>query len=190
MAGITIIGQPNVASGGSTTRSMCPGCSASSPAARSSREVQGLDAFPEDQWPDNIELLYYAFHVMVGLGTMFIALMAVSALQLWRGRLLTSRALLWLLMLAFPFPYIAKTAGWMTAELGRQPWVVYGLMRTADGVSPTVHSGTVLFTLIGFCGLYFVLGLLFVFLVGREIAHGPEPDEVTARPRTAAVAAV
>ena len=82
--------------------------------------------------------------------------------------------MLWVLMLAFPFPYIATTAGWMTAELGRQPWIVYGLMRTAEGASPTVESGTALFTLIGFCGLYFVLGVLFLFLIGREIAHGPE----------------
>jgi cytochrome d ubiquinol oxidase subunit I len=85
--------------------------------------------------------------------------------------------MLWALMLAFPFPYIATTAGWMTAELGRQPWLVYGLLRTADGASPSVHSGTVLFTLIGFAGLYFVLGLLFLFLIGREIAHGPELPE-------------
>ncbi len=66
--------------------------------------------------------------------------------------------MLWVLMLAFPFPYIATTAGWMTTELGRQPWLVYGLFRTADGASPNVHSGTALFTLIGFAGLYFVLG--------------------------------
>jgi cytochrome d ubiquinol oxidase subunit I len=76
-------------------------------------------------------------------------------------------------MLAFPFPYISTTAGWMTAELGRQPWLIYGLMRTVDGASANVHSGTVAFTIIGFCGLYFVLGLLFFFLIGREIAHGP-----------------
>ena len=129
--------------------------------------------FPEDQWPTSIELLYYSFHVMAGLGTLFIAIMGVAALQLWRGRLPYSTPLLWVLMLAFPFPYIANTAGWMTAELGRQPWLVYGLMRTVNGVSPTVHSGTALFTLIGFCGLYLVLGLAFLFLIGREIAHGP-----------------
>jgi cytochrome d ubiquinol oxidase subunit I len=81
--------------------------------------------------------------------------------------------MLWVLIFAFPFPYIATTAGWMTTELGRQPWLVYGLMRTADGTSPNVHSGTALFTLIGFTGLYFLLGLLFLFLIGREINHGP-----------------
>jgi cytochrome d ubiquinol oxidase subunit I len=80
---------------------------------------------------------------------------------------------LWALALAFPMPYIATTAGWMTAELGRQPWLIYGLMRTADGSSPSVHGGTALFTLIGFTGVYFLLGILFLFLVGREIAHGP-----------------
>jgi cytochrome d ubiquinol oxidase subunit I len=77
-------------------------------------------------------------------------------------------------MLAFPFPYIANTAGWLSAELGRQPWVVYGLMRTRDGTSPLVHSGTALFTTIGFAGVYLVLGLLLVFLIVREIAHGPK----------------
>ncbi len=128
---------------------------------------------PMDRWPDNIELLYYAYHVMAGLGTLFIALLSLAALQLWRGRLETSPGLLWALMLAMPFPYIATTAGWMTAEMGRQPWLVYGLMRTAEGTSPRVSAGNTLFTLLGFAGLYLVMGVLFLYLVGREIAHGP-----------------
>src|SRR5262249_7122158 len=97
-----------------------------------------------------------------------------------RGTLERARPMLWTLMLAFPFPYIATTMGWMTAELGRQPWLVYDLMRTADGASPQVHSGTALFTLIGFTGVYFVLGVLFLFLVTREIEHGPGPLEAHA----------
>ena len=143
---------------------------------RFNAQVQGLNDFPERDWPDNIELLYYSFHVMVGLGTMFIGLMGLLALLRWRGLLERpwARPVLWALMLAFPFPYIANTAGWMTAELGRQPWLVYGLLRTAEGASPTVHAGSTLFTLIGFAGLYFVLGLTFLFLVGREVLHGPE----------------
>jgi cytochrome d ubiquinol oxidase subunit I len=136
--------------------------------------VRGLDAFPEDTWPTNIELLYYAFHVMAGLGTLFIGLMALATLQRIRGRLETGRPLLWILMLAFPFPFIANTAGWMTAELGRQPWLVYGLFRTRQGHSDVVSSGDVVFTLIGLAGLYFVLGLLYLYLVGREVAHGPD----------------
>jgi cytochrome d ubiquinol oxidase subunit I len=140
-----------------------------------SANVRGLDSFDQRDWPGNIELLYYSFHIMVGLGTLFIALMAVAALQLARGRLATSRWLLWMIGLAFPFPFIANTAGWLTAELGRQPWLIYGLLRTADGGSPTVHGGSTLFTTLGFAGLYLVLGILFVLLVLREISHlGPD----------------
>lgn len=174
-AGIVVIGQPNVKEKRLDNAIVLPGFLSFLAYGTFHAEVNGLDKFPEDTWPDNIELLYYAFHVMAGLGTLFILLMSVATLLQWHDALLRSRPVLWMLMLAFPFPYIATTAGWMTAELGRQPWLVYGLMRTSQGVSPTVHSGTVLFTLIGFTGLYFVLGLLFLFLVGREIAHGPVP---------------
>jgi len=109
---------------------------------------------------------------MVGLGTLLIAVMAAATLLLWRGWLDVSRPMLWVLMLAVPFPFIANIAGWLTAEFGRQPWLVYGLMRTAEGASPTVHGGTTLFTTLGFAGLYAVLGALFLALAGREIARG------------------
>jgi cytochrome d ubiquinol oxidase subunit I len=142
-----------------------------------SGNVRGLNEFPQDQWPTHIELLYYAFHIMAGLGTLFIGLMGLAMLLRWKGLIHRARWMLWALMLAFPFPYIATTCGWMTAELGRQPWLIYGLMRTAAGASPSVHAGSTLFTLIGFTGLYFVLGLLFLFLIGREIAHGPVPAD-------------
>jgi cytochrome d ubiquinol oxidase subunit I len=140
-------------------------------------EVKGLDSFPRDLWPDNIPLLYYSYHIMVGLGTIFIAIMFISVFLLWKKKMFSSRPMLWVLMLSFPFPYIANTAGWMTAELGRQPWLVYGLMRTVHGVSPTVSGGNVLFTLLGFLGMYFVIGVLFLFLVVKEINHGPEAVE-------------
>ena len=110
-----------------------------------------------------------AYHIMAGLGTILAAVMGLSLLLLWRGRLFRTRWLLWLIMLSAPFPYIATTAGWMTAELGRQPWLVYGLLRTADGISPLVHSGNALFTLLGFLGLYLLLGLLFLFLMLETI---------------------
>jgi len=142
-----------------------------------SAQVRGLDSFPEDQWPDRIALLYYSYHVMVGLGTIFIAVMALAAIQLWRGVLYRSRWMLWLLMMAIPLPYIANTAGWMTAELGRQPWLIYGMMRTMHGASPRVGAGNAWFTLIGFMGMYTVLAILFLFLVWREIEIGPEPGK-------------
>ena len=144
-------------------------------------EVHGLNEFSKDQWPTNIPLLYFSYHVMVGLGTIFIAVMVLAALTLWRGKLYASRGILWALMACVPLPYIANTAGWMTAELGRQPWLIYGLMRTAHGVSPQVGAGNAWFTLIGFMGLYTVLGILWLFLVYREIEDGPEPDEVVNR---------
>ena len=135
--------------------------------------VQGLNDFPEEQWPTNIELLYYSFHVMAGLGTIFIGLMGLANLQRLRGKLMQTKLLLWALMLAFPFPYIANTAGWMTAELGRQPWLIWGLFRTSAGYSDVVSQGDALFTLIGFAGLYAAIGLLYLFMIGREVLQGP-----------------
>jgi cytochrome d ubiquinol oxidase subunit I len=188
-APLTFIGQPNVRDRRIDNALEAPAVLSILAYGTPQRSVVGLDGFPPQNWPTNIELLYYSFHVMAGLGTLFIALLALANLALFRGRLFTSRPLLWGLMLAFPFPYIATTAGWMTAELGRQPWLVFGLFRTADGTSESVSSGNALFTLIGFTGLYFVLGLLFLYLIGREVAHGPgapAPERYGEHPPTAA----
>jgi cytochrome d ubiquinol oxidase subunit I len=173
-ADLTFIGQPNVRERRIDNAIRAPMVLSILAYGTPKRSVLGLNEFPTDVWPTNIELLYYSFHVMAGLGTLFIGLMGLSAWLGVRGTLLQARWLLWLLMLAFPFPYIATTAGWMTAELGRQPWLVYGLFRTVDGYSASVSSGNTLFTLIGFTGLYFVLGLMFLYLIGRELSHGPE----------------
>jgi cytochrome bd ubiquinol oxidase subunit I len=142
--------------------------------------VYGLNDFPQDRLPDNIELLYYGYHIMAGLGTIMIGITGLSVLLLWNKKLFVNRSMLWLLMLAFPLPYIATTAGWLVAELGRQPWVVYGLLRTADGTSPLVHAGNVAFSTLGFMGLYLVIGILFVFLVYKEIKGGPLGHDVGA----------
>jgi len=88
--------------------------------------IEGLTSFSPADWPDNVPLLYYAYHMMVGLGTIFMAIMAGAAFFLWRRRLHRTRPVLWVLMLSLPLPFIANTAGWMTAELGRQPWIVHG----------------------------------------------------------------
>jgi len=136
-------------------------------------EVQGLDQVPRDQWPSPLTLLFYSYHIMAGLGTYFVAVMLLAAFLLWRGKLFHARWILWPLMLSFPLPYIANTAGWMTAEIGRQPWVVYGLIRTSEGYSKYVSTGNSLFTLLGFMGLYCVLSVLFIVLVYRIISKGP-----------------
>jgi cytochrome d ubiquinol oxidase subunit I len=133
--------------------------------------VVGLNDIPDDRKPP-VELVYYAYHIMVGLGTIFIAVLGIAALLLWRGTLDTNRLWLWVLMLAMPFPYIANHAGWVVGEVGRQPWVVYGLQRTAEATSTNVSGGMTMFTLLGFMGLYSLLALLYVFLFLKIVHQG------------------
>jgi cytochrome d ubiquinol oxidase subunit I len=143
--------------------------------------VKGLAAYPvRDQPP--VALTYYAYHIMVGLGTIFLGVSALAVLLLWRKKLERARWLLWILMLLMPFPYIANEAGWIAAEVGRQPWIVYGLLRTASAASPNVAAGETIFTLIGFAGMYFLLGVLFILVVLREIGIGPGGDAPAAAP--------
>ncbi len=179
-APLALIGRPNVAARRLDNAIRIPGLlsllSYGDPAA----EVKGLNAIAEDRWPDQIPLLFASYRAMIGLGLVFIGAMLVAAWQLRRGRLYQCRFTLRLLMLLAPLPFIANTAGWMTAELGRQPWLVYDLMRTSDGASVNVSSGSTLFSLIGFAGLYLLLGILFLLLVRREIARGPEAAEKAA----------
>jgi cytochrome d ubiquinol oxidase subunit I len=179
-AGIVLVGQPDVEDRSIENPIVVPRALSYLIYQNWNAEVKGLDAFPQKSWPDNIPLLYYSYHVMVGLGSIFIAVMIVAAFLLWRGRLYSSRWMLWVLMLSIPFPFIANTAGWFTAELGRQPWLAYGLFRTAAGVSPQVSSGSVLFTLIGFAGMYLIMGLLYIVLMVREVDHGPEAEALEA----------
>jgi cytochrome d ubiquinol oxidase subunit I len=147
-------------------------------------EVKGLDQFPRDQWPTTLPLLYYSYHIMAGLGTWFVLLMVVAAFFLWRGKLYSARWILWPILLSFPLPYIANIAGWMTAEIGRQPWLVYGLMRTSEGYSVHVSAGNSLFTLLGFLGMYSVLSVLWVVIVYRAIETGPGGTHPQSTPET------
>jgi len=183
-APLVIIGQPNMATQQIDNPIMVPKMLSFLTFRRWNATVHGLDEFPEKDWPQNIPLLYFAYHIMVGLGTMLLAVMALAAFLLWRGRLFESRWMLWILMLMFPLPYIANTAGWMTAEMGRQPWLVYGLFRTEEGFSKLVSAGNGWFTFLGFAGMYTLLGILFLFLVRREIEHGPEPVPAPQSPQS------
>lgn len=173
-AGLVLVGQPNEETGEIDNPIVINNVLSFLIYGTTSAEVKGLDRIPHDQWPTALPLLYYAYHIMAGLGTWFALLMVVSAFLLWRGRLHTTAWALWALLLSFPLPYIANTAGWLTAELGRQPWIIYGLMRTSQGYSSMVSAGNGLFTLLGFMGMYALLGLLFTVLMYREISHGPE----------------
>ncbi|MEO7020694.1 MAG: cytochrome ubiquinol oxidase subunit I [Ktedonobacteraceae bacterium] len=176
-AGIVILGQPDVANSKLDNPLIVPNALSILTYRRWSATVEGLNAFPPDQRPDSISALYYAYHIMVGLGTFFLGIMALALLLFWRKRQLFERRwMLWILMLATPFPFIANTAGWFTAELGRQPWVVFGMMRTNTGSSLVVSSGNVIFTLLGFLGSYLLLGLLYVLLIVHEGLRGPAPQ--------------
>ncbi len=172
-AGLTFVGQPNMETLELDNPIILPRALSFMTHQRWDAEIRGLTEFPRDAWPDNIPLLYYSYHIMVGLGTMFMAVMGVSAFLLWRKWLFSARPMLWVLMLSAPFPFIANTAGWYTAELGRQPWVVYGLMRTAHASSENVSSGNALFSLLGFMGLYALLSILCVLLFARIVASAP-----------------
>jgi cytochrome d ubiquinol oxidase subunit I len=172
-AELAIIGQPDIKHRQLENPIVVPGMLSFLAYGSFGSTVKGLNDFPQDEWPYNVELLYYSYHIMAGLGTCFILVMAAAAYLLWRSRLQQSRGMLWVLMLAVPFPYIATTAGWWTAELGRQPWIVHGLLRTVEAGSPSVNTGDVVFTTLGFAGLYFVLGIFFLSQVMREIARGP-----------------
>ncbi|MGD9895456.1 MAG: cytochrome ubiquinol oxidase subunit I [Candidatus Methylacidiphilaceae bacterium] len=172
-APLILVGQPNLETQTLDNPIFLPDLLSVLTYHRFAARVAGLDAFPRELWPDNIPLVYYAYHIMVGLGTILAAVMTTSLIFLLRGRLSQTPWLLWTLLLSAPFPYIATTAGWITAEAGRQPWVVYGVLKTAEGISPGVNAGNALFSFLGFLGLYLFLGILFLLLVLQQIGKGP-----------------
>jgi len=173
-APITLVGQPNMLHQTLDNKIEVPNVLSFLTYERWDAEIKGLNAFPKENWPTSVPGLYYAYHMMVGLGTIFILIMVIGSFFLWQRKLYSRRWYMWILMFAFPFPYIANLTGWYTSELGRQPWLVYNLLRTNEGFSETVSAGNALFTLLGFIGLYILLGLLFMGLVGKVIYQGPE----------------
>jgi cytochrome d ubiquinol oxidase subunit I len=179
-APLVIIGNPDMADKKLDSTIEMPKLLSFLTSRRWDSKTTGLNSIPQDHWPDSVPLVYYAYHIMVGLGTILLLIAALAVFLLWRGRLYTSKPMLWTLMLAFPFTYIANIAGWTLAEAGRQPWVVWGLLRTKDAASPehSVSSGTALFTLLGFAGLYLFVGILFLMLIVRIVARGPEDLEL------------
>ncbi len=137
-------------------------------------QIRGIGDFPPENRPP-LWLTFVSFHNMVVLGVYFVAAMAWAAWKLRRDRLWESRRFLRLLVISIPLPLAACQLGWMAAEVGRQPWIVYGLLRTRDAVSASVPAGDVLLSTCLFGVLYLLLGALFVYVLVREIRHGPEP---------------
>jgi len=140
--------------------------------------VQGLNDFPPDEVPPFI-ITFVSFHSMVGLGSYFIGVMMLGLFLLYRKKLWDQRLFLKLLVFSMPLPIVACELGWISAEVGRQPWVVYRILKTADAASITVTSGEILFSIILFGLIYFLLGALYLFLFVREVNHGPEAEVTT-----------
>jgi cytochrome d ubiquinol oxidase subunit I len=135
--------------------------------------IQGINEFPADEIPP-LWLTFVSFHNMVILGGYFVLIMGIAAIKLWGRTLWTSRKLLKVLMWSIPLPLAACQLGWITAEVGRQPWIVYKLLRTSEAYSFTVTAGEVWFSMILFTLIYILLGILYVFLLTREVKHGPQ----------------
>ena len=136
-------------------------------------EVTGLRAFEEEDIPSQVNSVFQLYHLMVAIGMFLIALSLLAGFYWWRGTLFKQRWLLKVFVVAVLLPQIANQAGWFAAEMGRQPWVVYGLLRTSDAFSQAVTANQVLFSLILFSLVYALLFVLFLYLLNKKIQHGP-----------------
>ncbi len=150
--------------------------------------VQGLTSFPPETWAP-INLVFQVYHLMINLGGLFILIGLLGALfAVWKQRIWRTRWLLWVFVISIVLTELATLAGWWTAEFGRQPWIVWNLLRTADAVSPNLNGGQVFLSVLMFVGLYVLLFILFIYLLNGKIQKGPEPLEedvpVTSLPDT------
>ncbi len=135
--------------------------------------IPGLSAFPEDERPP-VLVPFISYHIMIGLGSYFVGITALACFLWWRGTLERQRWILWVLVGSVLGPYIANQAGWVATEVGRQPWVVYGLLKTKDAVSHTVQADQVLVSMVMFGFVYLALFALWLFVINEKIRHGPE----------------
>jgi cytochrome bd ubiquinol oxidase subunit I len=140
------------------------------------QSVTGFDQIPPDERPP-IAIVFQTFHLMIAMWGLM-ALATLVGFYLWKKKKLAKvKWALWALIISVVFPQIANQTGWMTAEIGRQPWIVYGLLKTYQGVSPTIVSSQVVMSIIMFIVIYILLFALFIFLLDRKIKHGPEEYE-------------
>jgi cytochrome bd ubiquinol oxidase subunit I len=136
-------------------------------------KVTGLNSFKEDDRPP-VNIVFQAYHLMVAIGFTLIAISLLGIFFWWRGTLFKQRWMLWIFVFSVLLPQIANQIGWITAEVGRQPWIVYGLLRTSEGLSKVVEAGQVWFSLLLFTVIYAGLFILFIYLLNEKIQHGPD----------------
>ncbi|KYG72291.1 cytochrome bd-I ubiquinol oxidase subunit 1 apoprotein [Roseivirga ehrenbergii] len=141
-------------------------------------QIKGLDYFPEDEIPGQVNAVFQFYHIMVAIGMVLIGLSILSIYLWWKGKLFKYRWFLVLMAWAVFLPQIANQVGWFAAEMGRQPWVVYGLLRTDEAFSQAVTANQILFTLILFFFVYLLLFVLFIYLLNKKIKHGPYDDRL------------
>lgn len=144
-----------------------------------SAPVTGLKSFPVDQRPSQVNAVFQFYHIMITIGMALIGLTLLTSFLLWRKKLFQNRWLLQVLVWAVLLPQIANQAGWFSAEMGRQPWVVYGLLRTSDALSKAVTAEHVWFSLILFTAVYILLFSLFIYLLNKKIVHGPTDEHIS-----------
>src|SRR5689334_21931903 len=137
------------------------------------KPVKGLNAFKQDERPTQVNTIFQFYHLMVGLGMFMIALTLYASWLGFRNKLFEKRWLMWIFVWAVLGPQIANQTGWFAAEMGRQPWVVYGLLKTSDALSKTVTANQVVFSLVLFTVVYMLLLVLFLYLLNKKIQHGP-----------------
>ena len=135
--------------------------------------LPGLNAFPEDERPTAINTIFQFYHIMVAIGLLLIAITLYGTIQWWRGKIFYQRWYLWVLVFSVFLPQVSNQFGWYAAEMGRQPWVVWGHLRTADALSESVTAGNVLFSLVFFTLVYLLLFVLFIYLLNKKIKKGP-----------------
>jgi cytochrome d ubiquinol oxidase subunit I len=138
-------------------------------------EIKGLKEFPPELRPPVIPT-FLSFRLMVGLGTFFILAALAAVILSFKGTLQTNRLFLTIMVFAIPLPYLANQLGWIVAEVGRQPWIVYGIMKTSDGVSKSIDLGQVVVSLLGFTLLYGALGVIDIYLLAKYARKGPDDD--------------
>lgn len=139
--------------------------------------IKGLNAFPKDEQPSQVNAVFQFYHIMITIGMFLIALSFYACFLWWRGKLFETKWILWIFSFSVLLPQIANQAGWFAAEMGRQPWVVYGLLKTSEAFSLEVSSNQILFSLILFFVVYSLLFLLFLYSLNKKIKHGPYDDE-------------